>query len=871
MSISLARILMGALWIQAAMLLVLTSILADSNAWVGAIVSSVGFFFVVLGIAAAHRRRIGYLYCYATVIGLWEIFAIAHILVICGLVALPPTLVNAVTVIGQKIVKNPSDAMKIVVPLLYGVQWGGWCITLVCLVSLRLATRRAETGSAVQGPKRSHPLEMNCSQASLSSNPRMPQHFLNFRQSVIAPIGGTSARGMTHGGCTVSAPPSQTKNISGDEEHSSFRTYKGKESITRQCPSSIDLRAPERAWPTRDRRSSSGSNAIYFPNNRRISQVVVTFSDEMYDGQEQHQPHSLIQPHSVYPPQSIRQSLAEPSQQPKLESAMIYINDPNYQAKTGPEGTSSGSNSRKKSEVFILSLSASGESLSDMIFKPSLLNGDQASGTLKATYSLRSTQHLETAGAARHRVKGEMPNPARIRSTATKTSLTLSSDSSSSELSALSNGSTSDGEDFEQDLTATNATLKVRTEEATTRRPDNAFEGLTVVSVTPLNIIPKDQPRPSSEPFIAFSSKSPATATPHEDITSSIPPKRVRDAQQLVSQPGLQTTQEEQDIKQRFSFPPSDCADELSEPPPQMQPNSSDSSNSLSSLSSLTSLSQITRHQNLSEGRPRHEHSTLEPIPCDNRAGSQTSEPIFASSCSFSIASISTPQPNPASPFSVSTSFPAAPPLVSTTTTTTLASLATATSTIGPRPKSSIVSLPHFWRNRSNSSSSSSLGGDNSNPSLSSFSQSYLVNTFSKKKKPIIPTIVIHPDEEDDEPPRVLTQKDIDYLSTMPPPPLRLLVQPWDELCEEDEYYENMMKDGYAYDDQYYHNHPEMYNHDIDDSEDAVEPEVELGRSEIIDRNDFREDYFNPYALDVSINLNLDMRELARDNAKSAN
>ncbi|KAG0362531.1 hypothetical protein BGZ54_008591 [Gamsiella multidivaricata] len=595
-------------------------------------------------------------------IGLWEIFAIAHILVICGLVALPPTLVNAVTVIGQKIVKNPSDAMKIVVPLLYGVQWGGWCITLVCLVSLRLATRRAETGSAVQGPKRSHPLEMNCSQASLSSNPRMPQHFLNFRQS--------------------------TKNISGDEEHSSFRTYKGKESITRQCPSSIDLRAPERAWPTRDRRSSSGSNAIYFPNNRRISQVVVTFSDEMYDGQEQHQPHSLIQPHSVYPPQSIRQSLAEPSQQPKLESAMIYINDPNYQAKTGPEGTSSGSNSRKKSEVFILSLSASGESLSDMIFKPSLLNGDQASGTLKATYSLRSTQHLETAGAARHRVKGEMPNPARIRSTATKTSLTLSSDSSSSELSALSNGSTSDGEDFEQDLTATNATLKVRTEEATTRRPDNAFEGLTVVSVTPLNIIPKDQPRPSSEPFIAFSSKSPATATPHEDITSSIPPKRVRDAQQLVSQPGLQTTQEEQDIKQRFSFPPSDF---------------------------------------------------------------------------------------------------------------------------------------------------------------------------------------IHPDEEDDEPPRVLTQKDIDYLSTMPPPPLRLLVQPWDELCEEDEYYENMMKDGYAYDDQYYHNHPEMYNHDIDDSEDAVEPEVELGRSEIIDRNDFREDYFNPYALDVSINLNLDMRELARDNAKSAN
>jgi hypothetical protein len=88
-----ARILKGALWIQAvsrlislcsvpafglyhtltqspnppilqqAVLLVLTSILADSDAWVGAIVASVGFFLVVIGIVAAHKRRIGYLYC----------------------------------------------------------------------------------------------------------------------------------------------------------------------------------------------------------------------------------------------------------------------------------------------------------------------------------------------------------------------------------------------------------------------------------------------------------------------------------------------------------------------------------------------------------------------------------------------------------------------------------------------------------------------------------------------------------------------------------------------------------------------------------------------------------------------------------------
>ena len=41
----------------------LTSILADSDAWVGAIVTGLGLLLVVIGIAAAHKRRTGYLYC----------------------------------------------------------------------------------------------------------------------------------------------------------------------------------------------------------------------------------------------------------------------------------------------------------------------------------------------------------------------------------------------------------------------------------------------------------------------------------------------------------------------------------------------------------------------------------------------------------------------------------------------------------------------------------------------------------------------------------------------------------------------------------------------------------------------------------------
>ena len=57
------RVLKLSLWLQAAALLVLTSLLADASAWIGAIVAAVGFSFVVVGIGAAHKQSLGYLYC----------------------------------------------------------------------------------------------------------------------------------------------------------------------------------------------------------------------------------------------------------------------------------------------------------------------------------------------------------------------------------------------------------------------------------------------------------------------------------------------------------------------------------------------------------------------------------------------------------------------------------------------------------------------------------------------------------------------------------------------------------------------------------------------------------------------------------------
>ncbi|KAF9954890.1 hypothetical protein BGZ72_004176 [Mortierella alpina] len=185
-----------------------------------------------------------------------------------------------------------------------------------------------------------------------------------------------------------------------------------------------------------------------------------------------------------------------------------------------------------------------------------------------------------------------------------------------------------------------------------------------------------------------------------------------------------------------------------------------------------------------------------------------------------------------------------------------------------PRPKPSLASIPlQYWRNRSNSNQQ--LNDDpapGTSPSPSSSLSFNIVNTFSKKKKqqqqpttpppplraphipPIIPTIVLHPDDEDGEPARVLSDLEIEYLSTMPPTPLRLLVQPWDE-NEDDEYYDD------------YH---QEYEQDgaTEDRGDLTAPRVSALEGEITVSDTGDTDYYDPYALDVPINLEIDLQGL---------
>lgn len=54
----------------------------------------------------------------------------------------------------------------------------------------------------------------------------------------------------------------------------------------------------------------------------------------------------------------------------------------------------------------------------------------------------------------------------------------------------------------------------------------------------------------------------------------------------------------------------------------------------------------------------------------------------------------------------------------------------------------------------------------------------------------------------------MLSQKDIEYLSTMPPAPLRLLIQPWEEEYTEDGgEYDDGVNEGYDYDESFHPHH----------------------------------------------------------------
>ncbi|KAF9207466.1 hypothetical protein BGZ49_000353 [Haplosporangium sp. Z 27] len=180
------------------------------------------------------------------------------------------------------------------------------------------------------------------------------------------------------------------------------------------------------------------------------------------------------------------------------------------------------------------------------------------------------------------------------------------------------------------------------------------------------------------------------------------------------------------------------------------------------------------------------------------------------------------------------------------------------------KSKPSLASLQN-WPNQNsgnNDNTNDRIPG-NSSPTPVAFS---VVDTFTKKEKQtpispsvstaqplVIPTIVLHPDDEDDEPIRVLSDIEIEYLSTMPPVPLRTLTQPWDEV--EYDYYDGDNNDCYDYDD---HRPKCIYDHEEEEGENTSE---ESEQSQV-DMSPSIEGEYDPYALDVPFNLEIDLQGL---------
>ncbi|KAF9984883.1 hypothetical protein BGZ75_003570 [Mortierella antarctica] len=625
----------------------------------------------------------------------------------------------------------------------------------------------------------------------------MRQHLFNFRQSVISPAGGASGS-LAHGGGVASSPWGSSSST-GESMVSNMN--KGKEPMTRLHSSEMDMpQAPEASWTGAEKRFSSDNNTIFIPNDHRISQVVVTFKDE---ASGPHHQYTDSQGQEVYLPKQ------RPSdRQVHPEATTVYITHHNYGR--GPEtgdtrgGVSGGASSGRfgsDKNVYVLNFSTS-ESLSEMIFKsaPSALHSKPIL-TMEAISPSEQTEPMQRDAKSQERPNEDVPNPARIRATATKASLTLSSDSSSSEMTTSTSATTTDGDYDEQEGAAVNTRPTLGSDDSMVQAQEGVVAGLALVSVTPLSIAHRDHNRHRHQ---LHASEIPSP----EEIAESTP-KRV---------PSTVGKDADKDTHRNRVNDPDESA-------PQMQPNSSDSSPSLSSLSSSSSNS---RREELSAMAGHRIHTRIQPSPISSApsstfplpASSQQTEPTatYTTTAYSRSASISV------SPFTPSTTC-------ATTSTTTLPS----------RSKSGIVSLPlQYWRNRA-SQSSSSHGNDNipgtstytstSTSASSSFTQNYITSPFSKKKKLTIPTIVLHPDEEDGEPPRVLSQKDIDYLSTMPPPPLRFLVQPWDDPMddEEDEYGEEGAYNERYDDDDDYSRHRPYRPYDEEEDEEEEEEDVDDG------------------------------------------
>lgn len=813
--------------------------------------------------------------------------ALTHVLIICGLIVLPPDTIDSVIIVGQRVAAESFGPMKIALPVLYGVDLSAWCISLVCLVSLRLSAHDPTVEFEIQDPKQTHSLEMSRSQSYTSNNitPRN-QHLFNFRQSVISPLG----LGASSGAVAMSTPSSKSGAGTGSssvfqvrpgEGPSTLAYGKGKETTRRYSNEVVAVpQTPTQTCNGNEKRASIDTSAIYIRSDPRISQVVVTFREDDAETGSVPAPHISYQRQTTAAAQSQESSFTKAAP----EATTIYITNHNYGDVDPMEGPSSG-NQKTGNNRFTINFS-SGESLSDMIFKSSKIG--QTHFASVAPTRLANKQELEqeqkhedeellrrNRSLAEETEESRIQNFSRIRATETKASLSLSSDSSSG-MSACSNSSSLfDGEESEESPQPPQQQPGLL---GKAESQEGIVVGLAMIAPETSQAVfsrEKVGRDPRREHHDSSSDSTPESVLKQFSY-STIPTRRSshEHSSHAVSRMDLnEHSLEDQGIHPHDYIHQSN-SDIPDDSQPAMQPNSSDSSHSLSSVSTKS-----TRSTSGDDDHVPYNYVQSKPVPVSS---SHTHKPLPASTSTPTTVFASRTSSTGRTSATVSFSPPlASDRVVASTTTTFIAAATVMTSTHAPtpssRPKPSLASLPlRYWRDRNSgpsSGASSMFPCDSSVSSVSSsFAQNYLTNTFSKKKKLQIPTIVIHPDEEDGGPPRVLSQKDIEYLSTMPPAPLRPLIQPWDEIPEEDDP-DHMINEGYDYDDfQHPVFHRDRYMGGIEeedeekfDDEDNGEDTEHDGAMDGLHHDVFGAPACDPYALDVPIDLAINLHGLERD------
>ncbi|KAG0085864.1 hypothetical protein BGZ92_008637 [Podila epicladia] len=619
--------------------------------------------------------------------GAWSLLAIAHVLVVCGLISLPGSLMNEVLVVGERIMEDSAHPMKIVIPSLYGIQCFAWCGSLACIAVTRAAASDPTLGFEIQSPTITHRLKM----AQQQRVGRQQSIFGFRRSSAISPTGSEHGNKLVQKDFAI---------------QNSFR----------------------------DGAKELDGQQIIIPNNRRISQVVVTFRSDL----DSIQMDMARMNTEIHPPEA---AVVSPQR-----SSAIYVTNHNY--------------SLKDSIYTSIPFTLPGESLSDMIFR-----AVQAEEPITRVPPPKAhemiPQFQQDPSVQRRSQEQEQEQEPRPSESSNRTVSTVAS---------------------------TTATKKSATDLATLSSTTTLDEGLDAHGSFDL----EKEPHPQVSSIL---SKDQVQQLEKMKQQRQYQQQHHQSTWQLLMEQDKKQNMEKQQVVQHVTFP-------------------------------------VVPTRRSSFNHQYHEKEMDHSSPAIQSNSSDPSEPFISVTDQH---------------ISIATTTSVILPKDQTSSSPVVSPISTS------RSKSGV--LKYWKKNRSSDSSVSS--------EESSITQGYFANAFSNKKsknKPvmIVPSIVLHPDEEDGEPPRVLSQKDIEYLSTAPPVPLRPLIQPWDEPEEGHDGY----GDGYDYDYDYDSYHQEGEEEEEEESEESEEG-GEGHHHQLVEG-----EYDDPYALDVPINLEIDLQGLEHGEVK---